>query len=327
MESQHGFLLVLLAFLLFVSGMMLQPFLGYVLGATILAFMLMPVQDRLSTHIGSALSALVLIVLTLAAVILPFALIVRNVAKDAEDIIVYLDDNAQSLDLDKWEAMIRDTTGIIVNLEQEARRALNTFASVTLGGLPNVLNVISGIAVGFSILIFTLYYLLKDGNNFVKYVEGVVPLPKKMVNDLLSKTYCTTWAVIKNHVFIAVLQGLVAGVGLWITSVPNFVFWTFVMILMAFVPIVGTFLVWGPAAVHLAITSKPVEGLVLARYGLVVVALTDNVLRAAIVNEGVELHPAVILIGVVGGVYVFGAPGLLLGPVIFGILKAVLEVF
>jgi predicted PurR-regulated permease PerM len=181
--------------------------------------------------------------------------------------------------------------------------------------------------VGFSVLIFALYYLLKDGNKFVNYVEGVVPLPNDVVKKLLSKTYCTTWAVIKNHVLIAILQGLVAGVGLWITGIPNVVFWTFVMSLMAFVPVVGTFLIWGPAAVYLAMTSKPMEGLALALYGLVVVALTDNVMRAALVNGGVELHPAVILIGVVGGVYVFGAPGLLIGPVVFGVLKAVLEVF
>lgn len=325
--QQHGFLLLLLAFLLLLSGLLLRPFLAYLLGAALLAFLLTPLQERLSSYLGGALSALVLLILTLAAILAPLALIVKIIARDAENVIDDLR-NFWLSDLDTWEAMIKDSTGIEVDLREQTTHAVNSFVSATLGGLSNVVDTLSHLVMGVLVLLFALFYLLKDGTRFVSYVRNVTPLPNDVTSQLLSKVSSATWAVIGNHVLVAILQGLVAGVGLLFAGVPNFFFWTFVMTITAFVPIVGTFLVWGPAAVYLATTERPVAGLLLALYGSVIVALTDNLLRAASLSEGrAQLHPAIVLTAVVGGVYVFGAPGLLIGPVVFGALKAVLEAF
>ncbi|MFB6100169.1 MAG: AI-2E family transporter [Candidatus Nanohalobium sp.] len=326
MNSQRGFLLILVTSLLFVAGLMLKPFLGYILGALLLAFILMPLQDRLSNLIGDKLSALTLIVLTFVAVSVPFALIFGAVANDAQDVIGEVN-QTQLFDIQKAEQIIMEYTGQQVNLEQEIREVLNQFVSTTLGGVSEFLNVLTGIAIGFSVMLFLLYYLLKDGKEFTGYLKGIIPLPEDIVNRLHRKTYQTTWAVIKGHILVAVIQGLIAGVGLWFTGVPNFAFWTFVMILLAFIPIIGAFMVWGPASIYLLAINRPIAAIVLAVYGSIVVGLTDNFLRPLLVDRSGDLHPAVILIGVIGGVYVFGAAGLFIGPVVFGVLKAVLEVF
>jgi predicted PurR-regulated permease PerM len=326
MNSQRGFLLVLVTTLLVLAGLMLKPFLGYILGALLLAFMLMPLQERLSNFTGQRISALLLIVLTFVAVSIPFGLIFGAVAGDAQDVISDIGDT-DLVDIDEIEAYVLEYTGQEVDIDSEIQDAVRTFLSTTLGGFSEFLNFLTNVAIGFSVMLFALYYLLKDGKDLSTYIEDLVPLPDDIIDTLHEKTYRTTWAVIKGHIFVAIIQGLVAGVGLWLTGVPNYFFWTFVMILLAFIPIVGAFLVWGPASLYLLLIDKPVAAFILFVYGSIVVGLTDNFLRPLLVEGGADLHPAVILIGVIGGVYVFGAAGLFIGPVVFGILKAVLEVF
>jgi predicted PurR-regulated permease PerM len=326
MNTQRGFLLFLVTALLFIAGLMLKPFLGYLLGAVILAFILMPLQDKLSKHTGGSISALSLIILVLMASTVPFAVVISAVAGDARDVAGEIGEN-RFIDLEEIEEEILDYTGQEVNLESEIRQAINRFVSLTIGSLSGLLNIMSKIAVGFSVMMFALYYLLKDGRDFQTYVKNTLPLPEDITNRLAAKTRKTTWAVIKGHILVAIAQGLIAGLGLWLTGVPNFAFWTFAMILLSFIPIIGAFLVWGPAAIYLALIGRPMAGAVLFLYGSIVVGMTDNFLRPILVDKSAELHPAVILIGVIGGVYVFGAVGLFIGPVIFGILKAVLEVF
>jgi len=177
------------------------------------------------------------------------------------------------------------------------------------------------------LLIFLLYYLLKDGEKFVKWLRDTTPLPSDIQNQLYARVNKTTWAVIKGHVLVAVVQGLIAGLGLAITGVPNYAFWTFIMVILGFIPIIGTVVVWLPAAAYLFAIDRSAAAIFLFLYGMVIVGLTDNILRPIAVDRGSNLHPAVIIIGVIGGVYIFGAAGLFIGPIILGIFKAVLLVF
>jgi predicted PurR-regulated permease PerM len=326
MNEQRGLLLIFIGSLLFLAGLMLKPFLGYILGAMLLAFVLMPLQDRLARYVGQGISALTLIILTFVAVSVPFVLMFGAVADDAQDIASDIN-QTELLEASKAEKMIKDYTGQDVNIGDRLREGLTSFTSSLVGSFSSFLNILTNIAIGFSVMLFVLYYFLKDGRSFTNYLRELIPLPGKITRKLELETYRTTWAVMKGHVLVAIIQGLVAGAGLWVTGIPNAAFWTFIMILLAFIPIIGAFMVWGPAAVYLWVINRPASSIFLMIYGTVVVGLTDNFLRPILVDREVNLHPAVILIGVIGGVYIFGAAGLFVGPVIFGVLKAVLEVF
>ncbi|MFW5919396.1 MAG: AI-2E family transporter, partial [Halanaeroarchaeum sp.] len=134
------------------------------------------------------------------------------------------------------------------------------------------------------------------------------------------------WGVIFGHVAVGIVQGIVAGVGFFVTGVPNAVFWTAVMVVLAMVPLVGTIPVWGGAVVYLYLTNEPGFAIGLFIYSVVVVGLTDDYLRPFAVDRYAKLNPAVILLGILGGAYAFGVMGLFFGPVILGALKASLRV-
>jgi len=326
MNTSRGFVLVLTALFLVLAGLMLKPFVGYLLGALVLSFVLHPLHKHLRDHIPENISAFSLTILSILVFFLPFAIIISTVAGDATEVVNELT-QTDVVDIEEFESLIIQYTGEEIDVESRIREGVNTFASTILGGFSEVLSIATSVSIGVSIMLFLMFYLLKDGEEFADYLKDLMPLPKEIVDKLYSKTYSSTWAVIKGHVFVAIAQGLIAGVGLWIASVPNFVFWTFTMILLSFIPLIGSLLVWGPAGLYLIAVGRPGAGIFLLLYGGIVVNLTDNFLRPFVVDDNADLHPAVILIGVIGGVYLFGAAGLFIGPVVFGTLKAVLEVF
>ena len=156
-----------------------------------------------------------------------------------------------------------------------------------------------------------------------------MPLPNHIHDELRQEFDDVVWGVLASHVLIAVTQGLVAGLGLWVLGVPNAAFWTAVMVFLAVLPIIGSFLVWGPAAVYLFSVSEPFSGAVLLIYGAVVVSFCDDFLRPIIIDRYTDkrLNPGAILLGVLGGVYLLGFIGIFFGPVLIGSLRAVLDIY
>lgn len=326
MNEQKGFLILLISALGVISAYMLKPFVAYILGAGLLAFMLIPLHRRLKPYIGEKLSAMFLVLLSVLVVVVPMVFTTVAVVEDAGDLASRVDD-LQTIDLAEIDQRFEELAGLDLDLESSIEEGLRSFMSTSFGGISQIVNIVANVGIGLSIMLFLQYYLIKDGPEFIEWLKKIVPLPDFIQDRLYERTTLTTWAVIKGHILVALAQGGIAGIGLYIAGVPNPYFWTFIMTILAFLPLIGSFLVWGPASFYLLSIDQFEAGIFLLLYGLVVVNLTDNFLRPIVVDRSAELHPAVILIGVIGGVYLLGAPGLFIGPIILGIFKAALVVF
>ncbi len=326
MNIEKGFLLALIAVLASITAFMLRPFLGFLLAAVMLAFILYPVQRRIEPYLGSQLSAALLVAIAIILTSVPLVFTAGAVLDDARELSEGVNDT-QVWDMSQLEGAIQDYTGQEIDIMESVESTLRRLTTITVGGVSQFVTTLLHITLGIFLTIFLLYYFLKDGPGFIEWIKEVTPLPSHLQDQLYDEMNQTTWAVIKGHVLVAIIQGLVAGAGLFITGVPNYAFWTFVMIILAFIPIIGTFLVWGPASVYLFMLGRPSAGLFLILYGFLVVSLIDNFLRPIVVDRGADLHPAVILAGVLGGVYLFGAAGLFIGPILLGIFKSATVVF
>ncbi|MFP4229626.1 MAG: AI-2E family transporter [Candidatus Nanohaloarchaea archaeon] len=326
MDLERKFLTGVAGVLVFLAFLMALPFLGYLIAAAVLAFMLRPLQKRLEKYIRPSIASGLLIVVFVGAVMLPFGLGLNAVIGDIGDISSNID-RVEAVNFTETEDLVLQHTGQEIDIEQEIQQNMNRAASLAIGGFSQALNVIAGVAIGSIIMIFALFYLLRDREKLIVWVKSVTPVERELQDKLYSKASLMTWSVLKGHVLVAIVTGLIAGLGLYMTGVPNVAFWTFMMILLAFIPLIGAFMVWAPASLYLFIVSERlVAGLFLFMYGLIIVSLSDNILRPYLVDRRADIHPAAILIGVIGGVYVFGAVGLFIGPVIFGFGKTVLEV-
>jgi len=125
---------------------------------------------------------------------------------------------------------------------------------------------------------------------------------------------------------IAVVQGTLGGLMFWWLGLPTPVFWGAVMSLLAIVPVFGAFIVWGPAAVILAIDGEWISAIILAMWGGLVVATIDNLLFPMMVGNRLKLHTVVAFVGIVGGIIFLGATGLVLGPAIVAVTIALIEI-
>lgn len=326
MNERKSFLVIMIAVLAAIAFLMIKPLLGYLIGAAILAFIFKPIQRRLERFIPGKIAAILVVLFGLALIVVPSTYALLAVFEDAQDIDTDFEE-ADFVDISEIEAWVLQISGQEVDLEQNFQDAISRFVSATLGGFSQFLGFVTEVTIGLSVMVFLMYYLLIDGNRLIEWTKGVTPLPRDIQDELYEDVETTTWAVIKGHVLVAIVQGLLAGLGLMLTGVPNYAFWTFVMVILAFIPIIGTFIVWGPASAYLFLVGQPLAGLALALYGFTVVSFSDNFLRPFAVDRGANLHPATILIGVIGGVYLFNAAGLFIGPIILGVLKSVLLVF
>jgi len=325
-NDKKGFLLALIFVFGLAAFMMLRPFTSFLLGAVILAFILHKPHKYLEKYTGEKISAFILTISSILLAIIPLLIVGAAVVDDAQGVVKGIN-TTDVIDFDLIELQIEELTGTEIDIQSKITSGLSSITSGAFGGLSKAINFAASLTLGLSLTLFLVYYLIKDGVEFVEWIKDVSPLPEDIEDNLVEELSFTTSAVLKGHLLVALAQGVIAGIGLVIFGIPNAFFWTFIMVLLSIIPIIGSSLIWIPAAVYLIITGSTFSGVALLVYGFVVVGMTDNFLRPIVVDDEADLHPAVIIIGVLGGVTVFGAPGLFIGPISFGALKSALTVF
>ncbi|MDZ5810326.1 AI-2E family transporter [Halorubrum sp. AD140] len=339
MNRGQSFLLLLIGSVALLTLFVVLPFIEYVIASAILAYVLYPfhvrlskgiqgalaghVRESVSRGVGRMLSGIALIVASIVAVILPVAYISWVFVRDLTEIARGNTD----IDVGAIEAEIEVLTGQEFDVGEVLSMAGQLLVETLFGGVGGIVTTALRASVGLSLALFLVYYTLLDGPAFVGWIRDTSPLPSEVTSDLVDRVNAMTRGVVIGHIVVALLQALVAGVGLWAAGIPNVVFWTFVCAVLALLPLIGAFFVWGPAAAYLVVVDQVTAGIFLALYGVFVIAMVDNYARPLVIDQQAHLNPAVILLGVFGGIYSVGFTGLFVGPIVIGVLAATLETF
>lgn len=186
--------------------------------------------------------------------------------------------------------------------------------------------------IGIFISVFLTYYLLKDGSGLVDYAKSILPINAEDQTKLIRRFNEVTYAVVYGNVIVAIVQGILTSIGFFIFGVPSPILWGVVAIFASLIPFLGTYVVWLPAAVLLMIegySSGNGTSFLLAIglffYGLLIISGVDNVLKPRIIGGRAKLHPALVLLGVIGGLSVFGIIGIIIGPVVIALTKTTIQ--
>jgi len=271
MNRGQSFLLLLIGSVALLTLFVIRPFIEYVIASAILAYVLFPFHVRLSglqeglsnrfreslaRQLGYMLSALFLIVSSIVAVILPLAYISWVFVRDLTEI-------ARGTPISTSRPSRRSLRRSQANRLKSARFSQPSdrcSPNTLFGGLGGIVTTALRASVGLSLALFLVYYTLLDGPAFVRWLRQTSPLPADVTSDLVDRVDAMTRGVVIGHIVVALLQALVAGLGLWAAGIPNVVFWTFVMAVLALVPLVGAFFVWGPAAAYLVAIDQVTAG-------------------------------------------------------------------
>ncbi|WP_228546181.1 AI-2E family transporter [Halegenticoccus tardaugens] len=334
MRRSARFHLLLVGLAVVLSALLFFPFLQYALSAVLLAYLLYPLQRRLAPHVGSRFSAVVLILLSAVALLVPFAVVVGVAIDQAVDI---LRSGAVEFDESAVEAGIQSVTGVAVDvptvvidpnrIAEELLRQMGGRTTDLLGGLFGVFGGISNALIGVTVFVFLLYYFLADGDRLLRWLGDASPLSRRVREELYAATDRIMWAVLVGNAVVAVVQGVLTGVGLAVVGVSNVVFWTVMTTVLSFLPLIGASIVWVPASIYLLVVGRAGAAALLFVYGSVVVSLSDNYVRPVVSGRGANLNPAIVIVGIFGGLYLFGFVGLFFGPIVLGLLKTLVELY
>ncbi|NNE70815.1 MAG: AI-2E family transporter [Rhodothermales bacterium] len=177
------------------------------------------------------------------------------------------------------------------------------------------------------VMLYAMYFFLTNGRSILNRILYYVPLEADAEEELVEKFVTVTRAVLKGSMVIGVIQGALAGAAFWVAGVPGWAFWTAVMVVLSIVPAIGSALVWIPAVAYLAVTGQGGAALAVGLWCGLVAGSVDNFLRPALVGKDTKMPDLLVLVGTLGGIFLFGAVGFIFGPIIVALFLAVWELY
>jgi predicted PurR-regulated permease PerM len=334
-EVRWWALLVVTAIALYLCWLMLQPFVGVLAWAAVLVIVFYPVHKRLVQRTRRpALSALLSCLLVILIILVPVVLITLAVlnelagaTQNAQAALTYLLDPNSPLTgrFLRWASKYVDVERIRSGeyLAEQLKGVSGQLAGRTLG----VIGGLVGAIVQMFFVIFTMYYLFRDGDRIFDKIRDSLPLNRKQAVAIMERSREVISASIYGVLAIAVIQGTLGGLAFWVLGVPSAIVWGVVMTFLSMIPMLGSFMVWVPAAIYLALTGHYVKAILLVFWGTLVIGMIDNFLRPKLVGSRTKLHELLIFFAVLGGLKVFGVLGIVLGPLVLAITLALVGVF
>jgi predicted PurR-regulated permease PerM len=335
----HIFFFGLLLGGLFLFGTVINPFLAPLFWATIFAIILYPLQEVIkslarrvlhtSYTLSTTLASLLTILIFLGFVIVPLGTLATIIADQAVSVYTSIsnDDTAMQRVTNTLTSQL-DHVGIS---PEEARAALTTYgksaATWVSGQALSVGTATLVTAVKLVIMLYLLFFLLRDGTRVMSYVRYLLPLGSAREDTLFHTFTSITRSIFKGTLVVAILQGLIGLVLFLIAGVPHALLAAGVMTLLACIPGIGPALVWLPVGLVLFFTGDVFGGLVILLGGAIVISLVDNILRPLLVGRETSLPDPIIFISILGGIATFGIAGVLIGPISAGLCLSLLQMF
>ncbi|WP_226041750.1 AI-2E family transporter [Natrinema sp. DC36] len=310
----------------FLALFVLLPYLQYVLFGVVLAYILLPVQRRLEQYIRPTFAAIAVVIGTLLVVLIPLIYVISVAVRQSLRLVRSI--RQGEIDVETVEGIL-ETNGYAVDLvdlyESNQGRIAAGIQEVTSGAI-GLVGSLPSMFIGLTVTLFVLFALLRDGDRLVAWFQWVLPIDDEITDELRTGLDQLMWASVVGNVAVAAIQAVMLGVGLAIAGVPAVVFLTVATFVLTLLPLVGAFGIWIPAAAYLVAIGRPTAGAAMAVYGLLV-TFSDSYLRPALIGRTSAFNSAIVVVGIFGGLIVFGAVGLFIGPVVLGGAKLTLDCF
>ncbi len=332
-QPNRWVLLVFLAVSLYACFLLVEPFLQPIILAILIGMLTIPLHERLLAklngrhNIASLLSVLILTLvllipatLVLAAILkqgISYSFMVKEWATTEEN-VHDLFQQPWVLEVKAWldrvlPADALDPAKIRTQALAAASAAGKQFAGVSTAMLGSV----TSFVVDFGLVLFVLFFVLRDHNKLFEFIRHALPLSRSQEDALLQEVVEVSKSALLGSFLTAITQGFVGGFGFFLAGIPA-LFWGSMMAVSSLIPVVGTALVWVPAAIYLFVTGETGWGIFMVIWGVVVIGSVDNFLRPLFM-QGASMGTVVVFFSLLGGLHVFGLAGLVYGPIIFSI--------
>lgn len=334
---QSYFLIGLIAVTSVLVFFIFRPFLIALVLAAVFATVLHPLYEAIfrRLHGSPGLSAFITILISLVCVLGPLAFIGFEIANDAQQLYTSITEGSGRTSLSTVfeyvdNALARfapdlalSTSDISLSLDQYIKNGLQWIIEHLGGAFGGAARFI----INLFIFLIALYYLLRDGTKLKQRVTKVSPLADTDDDIVFGQLKLSINAIIRGSLIIALIQGVLTGIGFAFFGVPNSILWGVVAAFSALIPGIGTSLILVPGIAYLFIIGSTAQALGLLLWSILAVGLIDNFLGPRLMGRGMQLHPLLVFLSVFGGLVFFGPVGIFLGPLCTSTLFAFLSIY
>lgn len=265
-----------------------------------------------------------MILLLLLVIIIPSSFIITSLVN--QSINTY--NVVQAMNIQDYGLSQINDSGLVENFglkfEDVVKQVSKGVKDYFVNEAPNILGSMADILLGLFIMFFVMFFAYIDGEKWFISLKNFFPMKNSYKEQFFNKIKNVTQGVIYGQALTAIIQGSLGGLMLWIFGVQNAIFWGFIMIILSFFPIIGTPIVWLPIALIKLFQHNYVSGVGILIVGFSLIINIDSFLKPILIADKTKIHKALILIGVLGGLKLFGFIGLILGPLILALLGVLL---
>ncbi|HJR29798.1 MAG TPA: AI-2E family transporter [Pseudomonas sp.] len=339
-KLQNTSLMVLLAVVTVAFVWILLPFYGAVFWAAILGILFAPLQHQLQLRFGWSRNLTALCTLSLCVLIAILPVIIISTLLVQEGAALYGRIESGELDIAGHVSQFKHS------LPPYFQHLLDRFGMGELSGLREkiIKSMMQGsqflasqafsfgqgtfdFVVGFFIMLYLLFFFLRDGSELARKVRAAIPLEDNQKRRLQLKFNRVVRATVKGSLLVSITQGALGGLIFWFLDIPSVLLWAVLMAFLSLLPAVGAGIVWVPVAAYFLLSGAIWQGTVLALFGVFVIGLVDNVLRPILVGKDTKMPDYLILISTLGGLAIFGLNGFVIGPLIAALFMSSWAIF
>ena len=334
------FLLMLVAGISLLFFRMIQPFVTALLLAGIFAGLSHPVYRRLLARfndraaIASGLTLLLFVVLLLGPLAVFLTVVAGQAVHVSESVGPWVMQVQEQLNepggFDRlieslpFADAIRPYQATLTERVGSVAGSIGTFVVGQLAALTR--GTVTFVFLLF-VMLYAMFFFMRDGEKLIQRLLYYLPLSTVDERRLLGKFISVSRAMVKGTFLIGIVQGALAGLAFWIAGIPSVAFWSTIMAVLSIIPGIGAALVWLPAGIYLISVGQTGGGVGVIIWCALVVGTVDNLMRPWLVGRDTQMPDLMILLGTLGGLAVFGAAGVFVGPIVAALFLTVWELY
>lgn len=335
------FFAVLIVFMLYTGYRLVEPYLVPIFLSVVLVVVAGPLYDLVKRLLGGRekLASAITTIVLLLVIALPLFFIIGMITAQALDLYNIVSEQLTSDTLQRtfdkglgsvspYLEKMQEVFGISRDeVLKQAGELVRQVSGLLYSNLTGLVKGFTNVIISSALVLFVTFYLFTDGSAMAAKILALSPLPERTNRRIKREMLISLRATMRGTLVLALLHGIMAGLGFGLFGVPLAVFWGSVMTLSSVVPLVGTALVWLPAGIYLLVTGHTASAIGMMIWCLASAIVLDNLVRPRLIGKHSNLHPLLTFFSVLGGLSVFGVVGLILGPLVLAVLLSLLGVY
>jgi len=304
----------------------MKPILFAILWGLILAYVFFPVYRKVGHYIkNKTVSAILVSLIATAIILIPLWFVIPMMVQQIFEIFRF----SQTLDMGSFVQNIFPgaSSPFVTQLTVTLSTLVSKMSTALLDSLVKSFMNLPLMLIDFIVICFVFFFALRDSDKLKQFVKSVSPISKSKEHLWVKPFKDVTYSIIYGNFIVGLVQGLTAGLGFLIFGVKNALVLTVLATFLAVLPIAGAFMVWIPIAIYMFAAGNAGMAIAFTLYNVILVSNVDNIIRAYILSRRTNLSPVFALISAVGGLFLFGVIGLILGPLIFAYFIILLDMY